>query len=98
MVCGDDPGFYKEKPSVFHPWILGDKLSFISVPVGMRATLYKDAGYRGESKTFDAGEWSLHSQNFADRASSIKISGTPVDGNASPTAGFVDQTRGGLGV
>jgi len=41
-----------------------DKLSFLSVPQGMRATVYENNYYNGLMKTFEAGEWDLHEQNF----------------------------------
>ena len=41
-----------------------DKLSFLSVPKGMRATVYENNYFNGFMKTFEEGEWDLHEQQF----------------------------------
>lgn len=86
-----------------------DKLSYLSIPPGMKVTVYENSDMGGLYKTFEAGEWDLRQHKFdwsmygqpkrtsqlEDRASSLKIEGVPV--NATPTGtapSFVDMNRG----
>lgn len=88
MWCTSDPAIgaeNKESPGKQDH----DKMSFLSVPQGMKATIYENNNYGGLVKTFEAGEWDLHDQTFEnghqihDRASSIRIEGTPPNGVAA---------------
>lgn len=89
MWCNSDP-----KMGYLH-----DKLSYLSVPTGMTATVFENVGNSGLVKKFDAGEWDLHQHTFenghklADRASSLTIEGTPVDAISPATTQYIDMNR-----
>lgn len=78
-----------------------NRLSYLSVPVGMRATIYEHANFdpSGLMRTFEGGEYDLHQYKFEkdivgnpiskqihDRADSIRIEGTPLDATFAEAA------------
>jgi hypothetical protein len=85
MFCKSDPG-----NGVGGLRVVGDnRLSHLSVPNGMKATIYDYPNMQGLSKTFYVGEWNLEKSTFSglqahDRASSIKIEGKPVTAPTDP--------------
>lgn len=91
MWCANDPNFKTIGAN--------DKLSFLSVPQGMKATIYENVDYGGLSKTFEVGEWDLHQQKFDnghqlfDRASSIKVEGTVPNAQVNAPPDLIDETR-----
>jgi len=94
MWCKDDDG------TAIRQHLGGTKLSYISVPAGMKVTLFTKPKFAGESRVFEAGEWDLHSlqDRFSDRAASIKIEGSPPDAATGATGQYYDHNRSGLGV
>ena len=95
MWCNSDSG---GKGSGIH--VIGnDKLSYLSIPSGMKATIYENVNMGGLTKTFDAGEWDLHAYTFdngkklADRASSLKIEGTAPNADTIGTTQFSNMNR-----
>lgn len=97
MWCASDDGVKSQGLGFKH--LGNDKLSFLSVPIGMRATIYENVSQNGLVKTFDAGEWNLHEIKFEnghklfDRASSIKIEGVPVAAAAAENGAYVSGLR-----
>jgi hypothetical protein len=83
MWCADDDGVKSE--GIGFKELGNDKLSFLSVPRGMKATIFENINKNGLVRTFEAGEYDLHAMTFenghklADRASSIRIEGSPPD-------------------
>ena len=79
MWCADDDHIGSD---------LHDKLSYLSIPRGMKATVYENIFKSGLVKEFGEGEWDLHTLKFEngkqmhDRISSMKIEGTPPDAGA----------------
>ena len=79
---------------------LNDKISFLSVPRGLKVTVYENINKNGLVKTFEEGEWDLHEFKFEnghqlhDRISSIKIEGTAPDAvAASEETQYIWQNR-----
>lgn len=75
--------------------LLNDKISYISVPTGMKVTVYEHSKYGGKSKTFETGEYALESfkwglmydnKDMKDKISSLKIEGQPVNATYDPGA------------
>jgi len=93
MWCGHDNG--RGSGIAF---IGNDKLSYLSVPPGMKVTVYENNDMGGLSKVFEQGEWDLRQHRFdkgpkgeinrqlEDRASSLKIEGVPVDASTPATS------------
>ncbi len=94
MWCGHDSG----RGSGIS-YIGNDKLSYLSVPPGMKVTLYENNDMAGLYKAFEVGEWDLRQHTFdkgpkgevgrkiEDRASSLKIEGLPVNASTAATSG-----------
>ena len=59
MWCGHDNG----RGSGI-AYIGNDKLSYLSVPPGMKVTVYEHNDMGGLSKVFEKGEWDLHQHKF----------------------------------
>lgn len=66
--------------------LLNDKISFLSVPVGMRAQVYEHANGGGISKTYGPGEYEFEKYAFGknysntelkDKISGIRVFGKP---------------------
>lgn len=95
MWCGHDNG---RGSGIAH--IGNDKLSYLSVPPGMKVTVYENNDMGGLWKVFEQGEWDLRQHKFdwsmygqpkrtsqlEDRASSLKIEGVPVDASTPATS------------
>ena len=93
MWCGHDNG----RGSGI-AYIGNDKLSYLSVPPGMKVTVYENNDMGGLSKVFEQGEFDLRQYRFdkgpkgevnrqlEDRASSLKIEGVPVDASTPATS------------
>lgn len=101
MWCGHDNG-----RGAGIAYIGNDKLSYLSVPPGMKVTLYENNDMGGLSKVFEQGEWDLRQYRFdkgprgevnrqlEDRASSLKIEGIPVDASTPATSNsFFNMNR-----
>lgn len=97
MWCSDDNGVKSD--GIGFKELGNDKLSFLSVPRGMKATIFENIDKNGLVKTFETGEWDLHTLTFenghklADRASSIRIEGTPPDAGPPESNAYVPQMR-----
>ena len=95
MWCNSDSGGKNSGINV----IGNDKLSYLSIPTGMKATVYENVNMGGLVKAFDAGEWNLHEYTFdngkklADRASSIKVEGTPQNSDVTGATQFSNMGR-----
>ena len=101
MWCGHDNG----RGSGI-AYIGNDKLSYLSVPPGMKVTVYENNDMGGLSKVFEQGEFDLRQYRFdkgpkgevnrqlEDRASSLKIEGVPVDASTPATSNsFFNMNR-----
>jgi hypothetical protein len=97
MWCSDDNGVKSD--GLGFKELGNDKLSFLSVPRGMKATVFENIDKNGLTKTFETGEWDLHTLTFenghklADRASSIRIEGTPPDAGPHESDAYIPQMR-----
>lgn len=93
MFCRSDGG---KGPGMSE--MRNDKVSYLSVPFGMKATVYEHQDFKGLSKSFGMGEFDLHQETYdgkrliKDSLSAIKIEGYPPE-VAKGSSEYSDQNR-----
>lgn len=87
MWCGHDNG---RGSGISH--IGNDKLSYLSVPPGMKVTVYEHNDMGGLSKVFEQGEWDLRQHRF-DTPPSAKTRATRSPVSAMGTMKYYDPYK-----